>query len=271
MLTLRQQIKDTFSRCAASYDSAARVQEHAAERLAALVSEQAGTLVAGPVLEIGCGTGNLTLPLLTALPDREIHASDLSASMLARCQDKLTAAYGTIPDRLQLLVADGEKICDRSRYAAIASSFTIQWFLDFEPAIVRLIKSLKPDGKLFFAVPGSGSFQQWHQLCLQADVPFTGNPLPTVAMIESIASKHNFPIKLSVEEIQWTYAGARDFLHNLKALGASTSMSGLSLTPKQLAALLKQAESDYGQTFPLTYEVIYACISRPQEKAGEQP
>lgn len=262
MYTLRQQIEEGFSRCADSYDSAARVQVHAAERLAALIASQGSELGPGPILEIGCGTGNLTLPLLAALPEREIVASDLSAAMLARCQEKLQAACGTLPARVALQVADGERINDRDRFAAIVSSFTMQWFLDLESAIVRLTKALTPGGQLYLSVPGSGSFKQWQALCQDAGVPFTGNPLPTVELFQAICSKHNFQLEVSQEEIQWTFAGARDFLHNLKALGASTSMSGLSLTPRQIAALLRQAENVYGQSFPLTYEVLYVRISR---------
>ena len=85
-MLLQQRIVENFSRRAASYDAHAGIQLDAANRLADTIARNKHSLPAGPILEIGCGTGNLTLPLLSLFADRQTYISDLSPTMLARAR-----------------------------------------------------------------------------------------------------------------------------------------------------------------------------------------
>ncbi len=55
----------------------------------------------GPILELGCGTGRVLLPLARA--GFEITGLDLSAQMLERCRAKLQAEPPEVRDRVRLL------------------------------------------------------------------------------------------------------------------------------------------------------------------------
>ncbi len=59
----------------------------------------------GPILELGCGTGRVLIPL--ALDGRQVTGLDLSAAMLAAAQAKVDAAH--LGDRVTLIQGD---MCD---------------------------------------------------------------------------------------------------------------------------------------------------------------
>lgn len=59
---------------------------------------------AGPVLELGCGTGRVLIP--TARAGVEIVGLDSSAPMLAVCQEKLSREPENVQARVRLVRAD---------------------------------------------------------------------------------------------------------------------------------------------------------------------
>ena len=75
----------------------------------------------GPVLELGCGTGRVLLPLARA--GYEITGLDLSAEMLERCRAKLQAEPPEIGNRVRLLQADMTSFDLGRRFAAIICPF----------------------------------------------------------------------------------------------------------------------------------------------------
>ena len=75
----------------------------------------------GPILELGCGTGRVLLPLARA--GFEITGVDLSARMLERCRAKLQAEPPEVRDRVRLLAADMTSFDLGQRFAAIICPF----------------------------------------------------------------------------------------------------------------------------------------------------
>jgi SAM-dependent methyltransferase len=64
----------------------------------------AATAKSGPLLELGCGTGRVLLPLARA--GHEVTGIDLAAHMLQRCRDELSREPLAVRDRVTLLEAD---------------------------------------------------------------------------------------------------------------------------------------------------------------------
>lgn len=78
----------------------------------------------GPVLEIGCGTGRLSLPLAEAGLD--VTALDKSTNMLGRLKDKLAGTPSEVKGRIKMIQADMTRTALHSRFRlAICSSNTI--------------------------------------------------------------------------------------------------------------------------------------------------
>jgi len=75
----------------------------------------------GPLLELGCGTGRLTIPLARA--GHDITGLDLAPHMLARCRAKLDAESPEVRDRVTILQADMTAFELEQRFALVYCPF----------------------------------------------------------------------------------------------------------------------------------------------------
>ncbi len=95
------------------------------------------------ILELGCGTGELSLKLLDHCPEAELVAVDYSPRMLGACQDKIEAAgYG---ERVRWIEADfgnlanlNVRIAPHQGFDVCASSLAIHHLTD--PLKLKLFK-----------------------------------------------------------------------------------------------------------------------------------
>jgi ubiquinone/menaquinone biosynthesis C-methylase UbiE len=113
---------------------------------------------ASKILDIGCGTGSLMLPILEAFPKAEVWGIDFDATLLALAEKRL-AGFG---DRVRLIKADLRKNnwmgLVVGRFNAVVSATALHWF---SPAqLCRLYKQfaqiLKPSG-IFLNADHAGS------------------------------------------------------------------------------------------------------------------
>ena len=109
----------------------------------------------GPVLELGCGTGRVLLPLARA--GIEITGLDLSADMLARCRASLAAEPPEVRARVKLVEADMTSFDLGRGFAAITCPFggfqqlrTVQQQLT---CLDRCRSHLLPGGTLVLDLP----------------------------------------------------------------------------------------------------------------------
>jgi len=260
-MQLKEQVINNFSSQAHAYDRHADVQVWAAHRLIEEI-KQSAELIPGAILEIGCGTGSLTLSLLESFVDREIIVSDLSAPMLTICRERILSQFGRIPENVELRLIDGETFEEPSRFAAIVSSFALQWLTDLDGPLPRLLNSLASKGAFFFSVPSNRSFPEWKELCLAAGVPFTGNPLPALSLFSEIAHRSSCQASLREDSITFAYPSMLAFLRYLKALGASTPMNKNRLSLQQISQLIDYSERTNPSGIILTYEIIFGKITK---------
>lgn len=224
-------IGQQFGAAARTYESVAIAQKVAVDRLS--TAFRAIDLPAGPILEIGCGTGLLSRKLHQTWPDRSLICSDLSPAMLAACEQNLPRS-----PQLQFQVLDGATVRPEPAYAAIASSFALQWLPDPLASLQRWQAALVPGGWLLLAVPTAGSFQVWRQLCEQLQIPFTGHPLPEAAEIQAVLSRSGQLQQGSCDRLTLPITNARHFFRQLKDLGA-TATAADPLPPQQFRRLLQ--------------------------------
>jgi trans-aconitate 2-methyltransferase len=130
--------------------------------LLALVQPRPGMLA----VDLGCGTGDMTLELHRALGARETLGLDNSASMLA----KAPRAEG-----LRFEQGDIVEFTARGRFDLVFSNAALHWVDDHRELFPRLLEKLRPGGQLLVQVPSNHEHPA-HRLAgtLAAEEPFRG-------------------------------------------------------------------------------------------------
>ncbi|CAN5387297.1 malonyl-ACP O-methyltransferase BioC [soil metagenome] len=255
---LKEAINKSFSQQASSYDAHANVQVSSAQALAKFVKAGKDRVPQGAILELGCGTGIFTAHLLRLFPDRLLTASDPSQSMLNQCERLLSPA----PEGLRLTLMDAEECVVEQTFALVAASFSLQWVADFYCTIDRLLKALNPGGQIVFSVPLTGSFDEWRDQCLRADVPFSANTLPEKSQLIDWCAVNDLTLEWVQQPMVCKYDSALEFFRSLKGVGASVNTSGVSLTSTQLRRLIEVWDTNCDGEVLVTYNVLCGRITR---------
>jgi trans-aconitate 2-methyltransferase len=100
------------------------------------------------VVDLGCGTGELTRVLHQTLNAGETLGLDASVAMLAKSEAFAGAGLRFEQRDIGEFTADGE-------FDLIFSNAALHWLQDHEALLGRLTKALKPDGQLTVQVPAN--------------------------------------------------------------------------------------------------------------------
>jgi SAM-dependent methyltransferase len=109
----------------------------------------------GPILELGCGTGRVLLPLVRA--GYEVTGLDLSAPMLDRCRARVDAEPSEVRERARLVAADMTSFALGRRFSTILCPFAgFQQLRTVEQQLAclgRCRAHLLPHGQLVLDLP----------------------------------------------------------------------------------------------------------------------
>ena len=100
------------------------------------------------VVDLGCGTGELTRVLHERLGAAETLGLDSSAAMLAKSE-------GFADGGLRFERRDIAEFADEGAYDLVFSNAALHWLQDHESLLARLTKALRPGGQLAVQVPAN--------------------------------------------------------------------------------------------------------------------
>jgi ubiquinone/menaquinone biosynthesis C-methylase UbiE len=184
----------------------------------------------GPVLELGAGTGRVTLAIAAA--GVAIHALDSDTSMLERLRSKLSAAPADVQARTSVVAGDMRTFDLAERFALIICPF--RTFLhnvteaDQLACLARVRHHLRPSGRFAFNVfHPSLTFMSQHAGPLAGVWRWTGNhALPSGGwVVQSEAIRYD------------TVGQAVHALHRYDVFGATGALERSSVLRLQLAYL----------------------------------
>ncbi|RLT93262.1 malonyl-ACP O-methyltransferase BioC [Ketobacter sp.] len=219
----------SFSRAAPRYDSVAHVQRQVGEAmLAVLASEPAAVASA---LDIGCGTGALTIQL--APYAEHITALDIAPGMLAVAQQNDQQRVIS-----EWVCADAERLpFPAQSFDLVFSSFALQWCDDLSRVMADVYAILRPGGRFVFSIPVENTLRELKLSWRKAESRYHHvNDFPALAEIQGLLDVSPFLTLQLQERLDVVYyESVRELTRELKTLGAHqvTSNRTHSLTGKK--------------------------------------
>lgn len=132
------------------------------------------------LLDAGCGTGRVTAALVERLPHGEVVAVDGSPAMVE-------AARKRLGDGAELRVADLLELELDWPVDAILSTATFHWIADHDRLFARLLRALRPGGRLVAQCGGAGNIA-----ALKAAAEQVGEREPFAASLAGWSGPWNF-------------------------------------------------------------------------------
>ena len=165
-----------FGAIAERYDSfAQRGMPRRDEMLGALVDVTPDR--AEDVLELGCGTGALTVRLSARYPDAKLLAVDGAQEMVALAQKRLREATVRRTTEVGFEVRTFEEIeLPLETYDLITSNMSLHHIVDKGPFYARLHEALKPGGLLAFGDELKGALPHVEELHWNGWLEFARQP-----------------------------------------------------------------------------------------------
>ncbi len=227
---------DSFSKHAKTYDRYAQLQKSMAERLASLLPVP----LPDNVLEIGCGTGLFTRHLLTQSVKRLV-LNDIAPGML-----KVLSNSITLPANTKIFSGNAERI-HFEKVDLICANAVFQWFRNPQETLEKLNQALTRNGKLIFSTFGAETLVEFRQ----AVNLLSPIDLYTKEAWARMIRDSGFSINLCDVEIRKTFfPSTMTLLKNLQQIGAA---------PVQMVKTggLRKLMRDYDARFSTT-QGVYA-------------
>jgi malonyl-CoA O-methyltransferase len=145
----KERVAASFSGAAAGYDTVADVQRVVGNWLLQSIQHQQEMQTA---LDVGCGSGAMTVQLAERLPLAEVDAIDISRGMLE------VAVEEHEHPRVSYYEGDAEEIpFEEKAFDLVYSNFMLQWCPNPVQAMTEMRRVLHRGGQLVLSLPGAGT------------------------------------------------------------------------------------------------------------------
>jgi len=250
-------LPQNFSRSASTYAAAAEFQRFAAGRLYAFVEREVPNRQrSARVLELGCGTGFLTIGLLQLFPNARFVISDISDEMLHRCREQtresMAERFDSYFERYDIAEARIEK-----QYDLILSALAFQWVPNLDAVMANIREHLRPDGRLVFSTLLAGTYSSLHRAFRTVGASYPGPRLMTED--ELLKTCAVFP-HLERECLDYTeaYPDIRQFLKRIQLTGTGNG-GGTPVPVGTLRRVMALADADPTAEYLADYRIANVC------------
>ena len=241
-------VAQRFAKAGQSYVEHAVVQKQISAQLFKYLKVYCPQNLAS-VLEIGCGSGNLTHLFQTHFQFDQLFLNDL--------YEDVEQHFSTIQN-IAWLIGDIEQLTLPQSLDAVISSSALQWMTDLPKLFHRIHDALKPNAYFGFSTFGSDNLTEIKQL--------TGQGLNYISLefLKRQLEQQNFEVLFIEQEVKQIYFDhPKSVLQHLKATGVTATAKSHRWTKQSL----QQFYSDYQQFhdeqgFRLTYHPIYVIARR---------
>lgn len=249
----KQKVRKSFNQAAEHYNSAARLQQHAAKKLMefsdAHLSDQA------IIIDLGGGTGFISDILIKKkISANNIISIDIAEKMLLTNVKILKKSICADADFIPL---------KNNSVDVVFSNLTLQWMPNLKNTFKEIFRILKHNGAFIFSSLGENTLSELRRCWNQIDTYTHVNSFLTDEKIAECLNYSGFSIeKKQLENIIQNYESIFSLMTNLKKTGAHNvnfnAPKGLSGRNKfqQLKVCYEQYRNPK-KLLSATYELIY--------------
>lgn len=217
-------IAKRFSAAAKTYDQHARPQISLAEALCNTLPTEAPARI----LELGCGTGQLTQRLAARYPNTPIDAVDLSEIMI----DHSRAKFSDL-SQINWIHGDAQSWQGNSPYPLIISSAALHWTPCPTKTYQNVAQCLQDDGLFALGMMMRGTMHElWTSRRAVAAEKTAQEPLPTLdELLAQLQSAQLQPTHSEQHTEEILYPDAKTFLRVIHEQGVTGAKLGEDPTP----------------------------------------
>ena len=242
-----------FAQAGQSYTEHAIAQKQICQHLMQLMLDHLPTQHQARVLEIGCGSGNLSHLLLQNLQIDRLILNDLYAEVQQHFSQQ---------QQLEWRIGDIEQLEFPTQLNLVTSSSALQWMTDLQAVFTKVAYALVQQGFFCFSIFGQQNLKEIKALTGQ------GLEYHTLSELQQVLTQTGFDVLHLSEQIKTLhFSHPKQVLQHLKATGVTATSASHRWTKKTLQQFYQDyqqfSEMDQqGQTqYVLSYHPIY-CIAR---------
>ena len=159
MSRFEKSIAQRFSSAAKSYHDAALAQRSIAEKTVEMIPDN---VTPSRILDVGCGTGQLTEMLAERFPNAKIDAIDIAPEMIEQAKQRVPHT------NINWILANIIDLECEPVYDLIASSSSLHWVDPSEAGLKSLYKLLSDEGILALSILCVGTLHELHMSRMKA-------------------------------------------------------------------------------------------------------
>jgi malonyl-CoA O-methyltransferase len=260
-------VAQRFAKAGQSYVEHAVVQKQISAQLFEYLKEYCPQSL-DSVLEIGCGSGNLTHSFESYFQVEQLYLNDLYAAVdqhflnLKSPHLRSDTSHPFVKGRPKVdwLIGDIEQLELPLELDAVVSSSALQWMTDLPALLQRIHDALKPKGYLGFSTFGENNLIEIKQLTGQ------GLNYYSLEALQQQLQENGFEILLIQQAYKQAYFDhPKSVLQHLKATGVTATATSHRWTKQSLQQFYSDYQQFYDeQGFRLTYHPIYVIARRTE-------
>lgn len=257
-IVLNRQVRRHFSDHAGEYDRYAVVQKRVVRHLLELIPISG--VPAGPAVDLGCGTGELSRQFAERFPETPLVIADIAHDMTRSAGRQVAGGLSVDADAAELPLRN--ECC-----ALLLSSSMYQWVGNLRQAFSENHRVLRSGGTFVFALFGAGTLSELrasHQAALAAsgaERPSHMHDFPSPEVVSDALRHAGFQAEIGCYSEVEEHPDVATLLRNLKRIGAQNAAAE---RPSGLAArqvtvrMMDIYASRFGRNgrIPATYQII---------------